>query len=96
MLRPGSVPRPRQVHVEVERNAARVEHQHTVGEQHGLVHVMRDDQHGGAVPAPKVEHQRVHAQPRQRVQRGKRLIEQQEPGRADQGPGQRGPLRLAA
>ncbi len=57
---------------------------------------MRHQQHRRAVAAPKGQHQRMHPDAGQRVQRGKRLVQQQQARRADQGAGQRRPLRLAA
>ena len=80
----------------VEHDPAAVQHQHAVGERDGLVHVVRDEQDGRVVTLPEVEHQRVHPQPRQRVQRRERLVEQQQARRADQRPGQRRPLGLPA
>jgi hypothetical protein len=74
-----------------------VEHQNTVGEREGLIHVVRDEQHGGRLmPDPQADHEPVHGDPGQRVERAERLVEQQQPRLADQGPRQRGPLRLAA
>ena len=41
------------------------------------------------------EHQAVHGDPGQRVERAERLVQQEQAGLADQGPGQRRPLGLA-
>src|SRR5882757_308622 len=72
------------------------QHQHPVGERQRLVYVVGDQQHGRPVPLPELGHQPVHGQPGQRVQRAERLIQQQQVGLPDQGPGQGYPLRLAA
>src|SRR5581483_5903140 len=79
-----------------EPHAAAGQHQHAVGEDQRLVDVVGDQQHRGAVPAPQPQHQRVHGDPGQRVERAERLVEQQQAGLADQGAGERGALRLAA
>ena len=50
----------------------------------------------GPVAQPKRGHQRLHAQPRQRIQRRERLVEQQQFGLAHQSAGEAGALRLAA
>ena len=45
---------------------------------------------------PQPQHQAVHGDPGQRVERAERLVQQEQAGLADQGPGQRRPLGLAA
>ena len=61
-----------------------------------LVDVVRDQQDGGAMALPELEHQPVDRDAGQGVQRRERLVEQQQPGLANQRSGQRGALRLAA
>ena len=46
--------------------------------------------------SPQLDRPAVHLDPGQRVQRAERLVEQQQVGLADQRPGQRDPLGLAA
>ena len=61
-----------------------------------LVDVVGDEQDGRPVPAPQLEHQLVHLDAGQGVEGAERLVEQQQVGVADQGPGQRDALGLAA
>jgi hypothetical protein len=53
------------------------EHDGSVGEQQRLVHIVSDEQHRWLVPLPQLCQQPVHAQPRERVQSTKGLIQQQ-------------------
>ncbi len=53
-------------------------------------------QHRRAMLLPQRQHERVHLEPGQRVQRGEGLVEQQQFGLADQGAGERGTLGLTA
>ena len=79
-----------------ERDPAAGQHQHPVGQRERLVHVVRDQQHRGLVMRPQPEHQAVHGDRGQRVQRAERLVQQEQAGLADQRPGQGRPLGLAA
>jgi hypothetical protein len=60
-----------------------------VGERHRFLDVVRDEQYSRAMLLPQREHQGMHLEPGQRIQRSKRLVEQQQfaargsaPGRA--------------
>ena len=77
-------------------DTAAIENQNAIGQGHGLLDIMGHEQHRRSMLLPECQHQRVHADPRQRVERRKRLIEKQQLGLADQRPRQRGALRLAA
>ena len=77
-------------------DAALVEDEHAVGEREGLVDVVGDEQDRGLVPPPELDHEVVHLDAGQRVQRAERLVEQQQVGLADQRAGERDALGLAA
>ena len=62
----------------------------------GLFLVMRDEQRGGAQPLLQGADLLTQLQPDLGVQRGQRLVEEQDPGLDGQRPGQRHPLLLAA
>ncbi len=76
-------------------DAALLQHEDPIGERDGLVHIVGHEQHGRIVGAPQLQHQFVHLDAGQGVERRKGLIQQQEFGFADQGPRERRPLRLA-
>ncbi len=71
------------------------QHEDAVGQDHGLFHVVRDEEHPGVVPAAQVGHEILHAQAGQRVEGGEGLVEEQELGFANEGPGQGHALGLA-
>ena len=77
-------------------NLPLAENENPIGERNGFIHVVRDQQHGRLMPRPEAEHQPVHGDPGQRVERAERFIEQQQAWLADQRPGQRRTLRLTA
>src|SRR5450631_4252323 len=62
------------------------QHEHPVRECQRLVHVVGDQQHGGLVALPQRQHQLMHADPGQRVQRAERFVQQQQARIPDQGP----------
>ena len=75
---------------------ALVEDEHPVGEQQRLVDVVGDEQDRRvACRSHSSSTSRCMVDAGQRVQRAERLVEQQQVGLADQGPGQRGALGLA-
>ena len=86
--------RPGQVHPGLVGDHTPSQDEDPVGEEQRLVHVVGDEQHAGPVPSPQVEHQPVDGDPGQRVQGAERLVQQEQVGLADQGPGQGGPLGL--
>ena len=73
-----------------------VEHEDPVGEHDRLVDVVGDEQDRRAVARAQVAQQGVHPDAGERVERAERLVEQQQLGVADQRPGQRDALLLAA
>ncbi len=92
----GAVPRVLELDPSITAEAAAVEHEHAVGEHDRLVDVVGHEQHGGSVPAAQLAEQAVHLQPRERVERAERLVEQQQLRLAHERPGQCDALRLAA
>ena len=88
--------RARGVDGNVHAHLAVAKHQDAVGEHGGFDHVVGDQHDGEAFPAPEVGQQVLHLDPGQRVQRAERLVQQKQPGPADQRPGQRHPLALTA
>jgi hypothetical protein len=72
------------------------EDEHPVGEQDGLVDVVRHQQHGRVVARAQVLEQAVHASPGERVERAERLVEQHQLRLADQCPGECHALCLTA
>jgi len=89
-------PRAGDVDDEIEGDAAVGEHEYAIGEQHGFVDVVRDQQNSGMVPGAELLDEGVHLDAGERVERTERLVEQQQVGLAHQGPSQRGALRLAS
>ena len=94
----GTAERPwsRQVDPVVERDAAVGEHDDAVREDDRLVDVVRDEQHRRLVHGAEVPDQLTHLDAGQRVERGERLVEQEQLWLSHQGPGERDPLRLPA
>ena len=84
------------VHARVEREVAVTEHEHAVGEQDGLVDVVRHEQHCGPVAVAQPPQQRVHPDPRQGVERTEGFVEQEQLRLAHHRAGERDTLRLAA
>lgn len=70
--------------------------QHPIGQQHGLLHVVRHQNRCGTGPLLHRVEQVLHPQPGQRVQRGQRFVEQQDAGLPRQGTRQAGALGHAA
>src|ERR1035441_4103352 len=91
-----TVPRPRPGDGRGVGNPPLAENENTIGERKSLVHVVRDQQHRRLMPCPQAEHEPVHGDPGQRVKRAEGFVEQQQAWLADQRPGQRRTLRLAA
>lgn len=67
-----------------------------VGQPYGLVDVVGDQEDGGPVPEAQLTDERLHLQPGQCVERGERLVQQQEFGLTDQGAGKCDALGLSA
>ena len=67
-----------------------------VGEGERLVDVVGHEQDRRSVTLPLPQHQAMHGDPRQRVERAERLVEQQEVGIAHERAGQRHALSLPA
>ncbi len=81
---------------EVDGDRPAGEDEHAIGEQDGLVDVVRDQQHRRVVARAQVLEQAMHAGSRQRVKRAERLVKQHQLRLADQCPGERRALCLAA
>ncbi len=79
----------------VEGDGAVAQDEHPVGEADGLVDVVGDQQHRGAVALAQLLHEGVHLEPGEGVERPEGLVEQEEGRVADQGPGQGDALGLA-
>ena len=92
-----AVARPRLGHVHAghDRRRSLAEDHDAVGQVERLVDVVGHQHHGGAQATAGVGEQVLHSQPRQRVERGERLVEEQHLGVADQRPRQRDALRHA-
>ena len=80
----------------LERNHAMTHHEDTVGERDGLIDVMRHQQHARPVLGDQFTDEIMHADPRQRVERGEGLVQQQQLWFLHQGPRQRDALGLSA
>jgi hypothetical protein len=87
--------RARQIDALVERNAPILDQHHAVGQGHGLLHIVRDQQGREAMAAPQTFDEAVHLDARQRIESAQRLIEQQS-RLVNQGTGQGYALALAA
>ncbi len=72
------------------------QHDDAIGQEHGLVHVVGDEHGSAALPAHHPRELFLQPQPGQRIQRAKRLIEQQEARLVHQRPRDGNPLRHAA
>ena len=75
--------------------APSTKHDDSIGEQDRLVHVVSDEQHGGAMTSAEPLEQRVHLDAREGVQRAEGLIEQHQLGLAHERSGERHALCLA-
>ena len=73
-----------------------LQHNDSISQGNRLVHVMGHEKDRRRMSAPQRQNQFVHANARQGVQRGERLIEQQKARLAHQGAGEGGALGLAA
>src|SRR5688572_31049603 len=95
----GHVARPRQVDDELAdrvRFRAGGHHHHAVGERDRLFQVMRDEDHRLAVGRPQLEQLVLHEMARLDVERGERLVHQNDLGVEDQRLRQRHALAHAA
>jgi hypothetical protein len=92
----GDVARPVEVDLLLVRDDTLVHHEDPVGEQDGLLDVVRHQQHRAAAPLPQLAHQTLGLDAGERVERAERLVQQQEIGLAHQRPCQGGALGLAA
>jgi hypothetical protein len=88
--------RPRQVHAFIEGDAAVLDQDHTVGQRHGFLHVVRDQQGREAMALPQAFDQPVHPDAGERIERAERFVQQQQPRLVHQGAGQGDALALAA
>lgn len=86
------VARRRKLHGEVGGDPAPVQDDDPVGERDRLVHIVRDQQHGGTVPFVQAGQQGVHTGPGECVERAERLVREEQFGLAYQGAGERDPL----
>ncbi len=91
-VRPG----PRDRDALVQGDAAVLDEHHAVGQGHGLLHVVRDQQRGEAVPLPQPFDEALHLDAGERVQGAQRLVQQQQARLVDQRPGQGHTLALAS
>jgi hypothetical protein len=85
-----------QVYALVQRDAAVFDQHHAIGQGHGLLHVVRDEQRGEAMGTPQAFDQPVHLDARERVERAQGLVEQQQARLVHQRPRQGHALALAA
>ncbi len=92
----GDLTRPVQFDVLLMGDPAAVHDQDTVGEQHRLLDVVRDQQHRAAPALPHLPDQALGLDPGERVEGAERLVEQQQAGLAHQRAGEGGALGLAS
>jgi len=88
--------RTRQLHIEVECDAALIDDDDAIGERHGLGNIMRDEHGGEFLLAPDALQQKLHFDAGERVERAERLIQRQDLRMGDKRPRQRNTLLLAA
>ena len=93
-----AVARPRQVDLDLLEQPARPRphHQHAIRQHHGLVDVVRDQDQRRPRVVPEVEQMVLQVAPREGVERGERLVEQQHFRLRHQRARNRHPLRLPA
>ena len=77
------------------QNTASTHQQHLIAKRQRIDPIMRDDNGGNADRAKKFGKLRTHVIARGRVQRGKRLVEEQQAGFSRENARQRDPLLLA-
>jgi hypothetical protein len=80
----------------VHHEPALPQDQDAIGEAQGLLDVVGDQQDGWLVCPAEGRHQVLHLQAREGIERGERLVEEQQLRLANQGAGQGHPLGLAA
>eukprot|EP01022_Parablepharisma_sp_SALTPOND_P005681 TRINITY_DN1232_c0_g1_i1.p3 TRINITY_DN1232_c0_g1~~TRINITY_DN1232_c0_g1_i1.p3 ORF type:complete len:583 (+),score=222.90 TRINITY_DN1232_c0_g1_i1:13557-15305(+) len=83
------------LNVVVVGNGTIAHDQDAVGQQDGLIHVVRDQQHARTMTRQQLAHQRMHADAGQRIEGGKGFIQQQQARLAHQGTRQCHALCLA-
>jgi hypothetical protein len=74
---PGSRAWPRQVDLGLEIDHAVLQNHDSIGQHDRLVHVVRDEQSSEPLLLPESLDQPLHTDPRQRVERSQRLVEQE-------------------
>ena len=94
----GGVAGPREVDGDLVHDLARARAHHidAVGEEHRLVDVVGDEDHGLAQLAPDVEQPLLHEQARLGIESSERLVEQQDVAREEHRANERGALPHAA
>ena len=92
------VARPRQRHADLVLDPPGPvgHHEHAIGDEDGLLDVVRHEQHGQAVPLPDVGQELLHDAARERVERTERLVHQQQAGSIGERARDRDPLLHAA
>src|ERR1700722_1718091 len=88
--------RARDVDIDIVRDAAVFNDQHTIGERDRFGNIVRDQDRGEGLIMPDPLQQPLHRNTGQRIERAERLVESQDAGMADQRAGQRHALLLAA
>jgi hypothetical protein len=88
--------RPLEVDGEIPGDAACFDEHDAIGESHGLGDVVRDQDRSQPLRADHLLDQALHLDARQSVERAKRLVEREQPGRAHERARKGDPLLLAA
>ena len=82
--------------VGLDAGGAVADDEDAVGHQQGFFHVVGHEQGGEAAVLPDADQFALHLQPGQAVELAEWLVQDEQAGVVDQGPGQGGPLRHAA
>ncbi len=84
------------IRLALQGDAPRVDEEHLIGDELGILGVVRDHQHGDALLAGKAGDLRQHLPPQGRIEGREGLVQQQQRPAPHQGAGQPHPLLLAA
>ena len=95
-LHRAALARPRRIDRDVMRDAALLDHEHTIGQRNGFRDVVRHKDRRKALVAPDALQEPLHRDAGQGIERAERLVESEQAGLADERARQRHALLLPA
>jgi hypothetical protein len=86
--------RPGKIHLPIERDPASLDQQNPISQHYRFMHIVRHQQRGETMFAPKPFDELVHFDARQRIERAERFVEQKQLGPMHECAGERDALPL--